>query len=115
MIKGLVYDIILPHLKGEEEFMAKKKKSVLKRQRQEVKRKLRNKIVISKIKTLIKKTKEAILDNNPEFEKILKTTIKEIDKAVSKGIIHKNNGARKKNRLMTFVKKYKVQLQSEKK
>ncbi|MCM8818384.1 MAG: 30S ribosomal protein S20 [Candidatus Omnitrophica bacterium] len=95
--------------------MAKKKRSVLKRQRQEIKKRLRNKMIISKIKTLIKKTKQAVLDNNPEFENILKTTIKEIDKAESKGIIHKNNASRKKSRLMKFIKKYRIQLNSEKK
>ncbi|MCM8772132.1 MAG: 30S ribosomal protein S20 [Candidatus Omnitrophica bacterium] len=95
--------------------MAKKKRSVLKRQRQEIKRRMRNRAVISKIKTLIKKTKEAVLNNSPDFEKLLKETIKEIDKAVAKGILHKNNGARKKSRLMKFIRKYKVQLESEKK
>ncbi|HOK56293.1 MAG TPA: 30S ribosomal protein S20 [bacterium] len=95
--------------------MAKKKRSVLKRQRQEIKRRLRNKMINSKIKTLIKKTKEAVLNNNPEFENILKETIKEIDKAIAKGIIHKKTGARKKSRLMKFVKKYRVQLEPEKK
>lgn len=95
--------------------MAKKKRSILKRQRQEIKRRLRNKAIISKIKTLIKKTKDAVLNNNPEFDKILKETIKEIDKAIAKGIIHKNNGARKKSRLFEFIKKYRVQLEVEKK
>lgn len=95
--------------------MAKKKRSVLKRQRQEIKRRLRNKMIISKIKTLMKKTKEAVLNNSPDVNKILKETIKEIDKAVAKGIIHKNNGARKKSRLMKFIKKYKIQLELEKK
>ncbi|MFN4226943.1 MAG: 30S ribosomal protein S20 [Candidatus Ratteibacteria bacterium] len=95
--------------------MAKKKRSVLKRQRQEIKRRLRNKMIKSKIKTLIKKTKEAVLNNDPEFNKILKETIKEIDKSVAKGVLHKNNAARKKSRLMKFIKKYKVQLELEKK
>lgn len=95
--------------------MAKKKKSVLKRQRQEIKRRIRNKMIISKIKTLIKKTKEAVLNNDPNLDKILKETIKEIDKAVAKGVIHKNNGARKKARLMSFIKKFSVQINVEKK
>ncbi|MCM8803944.1 MAG: 30S ribosomal protein S20 [Candidatus Omnitrophica bacterium] len=95
--------------------MAKKKKSVLKRQRQEIKRRLRNKAVISKIKTLTKKTKDAVLNNNPDLNKILRETIREIDKAASKGIIHKNNAARRKSRLFKFIKKYGVQLEVEKK
>ncbi len=95
--------------------MAKKKRSILKRQRQEIKRRMRNKMIISKIKTLIKKTKDAVLNNSPEFDKILRETIKEIDKAVAKGVIHKNNAARKKSRLFKFIKKYRVQLEFEKK
>ena len=95
--------------------MAKKKRSVLKRQRQEIKRRMRNKMIISKIKTMIKKTKDAVLNNSPDFDIILKKTIKEIDKAIAKGIIHKNNGARKKSRLFKFIKKYKGQLELEKK
>jgi small subunit ribosomal protein S20 len=101
--------------KLREDIMAKKKRSVLKRQRQEIKRRLRNKMVKSKIKTLIKRTRDAILNNDPEYNNILKETLKEIDKAVAKGILHKNNGARKKSRLMEFVKKYKIQLETEKK
>jgi len=102
-------------IKLREDIMAKKKRSVLKRQRQEIKRRLRNKMVKSKIKTLIKRTRDAILNNDPEYNNILKETLKEIDKAVAKGILHKNNGARKKSRLMEFVKKYKIQLETEKK
>ncbi|MGC8976917.1 MAG: 30S ribosomal protein S20 [Candidatus Ratteibacteria bacterium] len=95
--------------------MAKKKRSILKRQRQEIKRRLRNKAIISKIKTMIKKTKDAILNNDPEFDKILRETIKEIDKASSKGVIHKNNAARRKSRLLNFIRKYKVQSKVENK
>lgn len=96
--------------------MAKKKKrSILKRQRQEIKRRMRNRMILSKIKTLIKKTKESVLNNSPDFEKILRETIKEIDKAAAKGIIHKNNASRKKSRLFKFIKKYRVQIEVEKK
>ncbi|MGB9642407.1 MAG: 30S ribosomal protein S20 [Candidatus Ratteibacteria bacterium] len=82
----------------------KKKPSVLKRQRQEQKRRMRNKAVLTKLKTLIKKVKKLIIDGK-EYQPTLKTAIKEIDKAVSKGIIHKNNAARKKSRLMKTVLK----------
>jgi small subunit ribosomal protein S20 len=37
-------------------------------------------------------------------QEALKVTVKHIDKAVSKGIIHKNNGDRQKARLMQKVK-----------
>lgn len=82
----------------------KKKLSVLKRQRQEQKRRLRNKQILAKIKTLIKKVKKQILDGQ-EYQPALNTAIKEIDKAASKGVLHKNTAARKKSRLMKTVNK----------
>ncbi len=94
-------------VKGEE--MAGRKRSVLKRQRQEEKRRKRNKMVKSAIKTLIKKVKKAALEKSPELENYLREAIKAIDKAASKGIIHKNTAARKKSRLQTFVNKISFQ------
>ncbi|MCM8764279.1 MAG: 30S ribosomal protein S20 [Candidatus Omnitrophica bacterium] len=82
----------------------KKKFSVLKRQRQEQKRRTRNKQVLSKIKVLIKKTRKQILDGK-EYKPTLNTAIKEIDRAASKGILHKNTAARKKSRLTRTVNK----------
>lgn len=82
----------------------KKKPSVLKRQRQEQKRRMRNKQVLTKIKALIKNVKKQILDGQ-EYGPSLNTAIKEIDKAVSKGALHKNTAARKKSRLMKTVNK----------
>lgn len=82
----------------------KKKPSVLKKQRQEQKRRARNKLVLAKVKALIKKVKKEILDGK-DFKPALNKAIKEIDKAASKGILHKNNAARKKSRLMKTVNK----------
>ncbi|MCM8821742.1 MAG: 30S ribosomal protein S20 [Candidatus Omnitrophica bacterium] len=82
----------------------KKKPSVLKRQRQEEKRRLRNKQILAKIKALIKKTKKQILDGQ-DYKPTLNTAIKEIDRAASKGILHKNTAARKKSRLVRTVNK----------
>jgi len=88
--------------------MAKRSPSVLKRQRQEKKRAARNKMIKSKIKTFIKKAKKAALENDNNLENYLKTAIKEIDKAASKGVIHQNTAARKKSRLLHYIKKYKT-------
>ena len=87
----------------------KKKRRVLKRQRQEEKRRIRNKMVKSRIKALIKKVKKAALEKDPELENYLREAIKAIDKAASKGIIHKNTAARKKSRLQIFVNKVALQ------
>jgi len=86
--------------------MAKRSPSVLKRQRQEEKRRMRNKMIKSRVKTFIKKAKEAILNNQENAEEYLREAIKEIDKAAAKGVIHKNTAARKKSRLMLFYNKY---------
>ncbi len=82
-----------------------KKISVLKRQRQEIKRRKRNKSVRTKIKDSIKKVRVSIKENKPEYQGFLKKAVKEIDKAASKGILHKNTAARKKSRLQKFVNK----------
>lgn len=90
--------------------MAKRSPSVLKRQRQEKRRTVKNRMVKSRIKTLVKKAKQAAIDNDENSEQYLKAAIKAIDKAAAKGILHKNTASRKKSRLMQFVKKYKTDL-----
>ncbi|MBO8130800.1 MAG: 30S ribosomal protein S20 [Candidatus Marinimicrobia bacterium] len=83
--------------------MAKKSKSVLKRVRQAEKRRLRNKHYKSLIKTMIKKVKSA--QTKEEAEELYKKAVSVIDKVASKGIIHKNNAARKKSRLAKYLAK----------
>ncbi|MCM8758323.1 MAG: 30S ribosomal protein S20 [Candidatus Omnitrophica bacterium] len=82
----------------------KKKPSVLKRQRQEQKRRMKNRQILTKIKGLIKKVKKQILEGQ-DYRPSLNTAIKEIDKAASKGVLHKNTAARKKSVLMKTVNK----------
>ena len=91
--------------------MAKRKLSVLKRIRQNEKRRQRNKAVRSEVKTYYKKTIEAMNKNELEkAEEYLRTFVSKIDKAVKKGIIHRNEANRKKSRLMKLMneKKKKV-------
>jgi len=83
--------------------MAKKSKSVLKRVRQAEKRRLKNKHYKSLIKTMIKKVKSA--QTKEEAEELYKKAVSVIDKVASKGIIHKNNAARKKSRLAKYLAK----------
>ncbi|GAB5046439.1 30S ribosomal protein S20 [Thermodesulfovibrio sp. TK110] len=82
----------------------KRSKSVLKRIRQNEKRRLRNQAWRTKIKTSIKKVEEAIRQNNKDtIQSVLKEATKIISKAASKGIIHKNTASRKISRLMKKV------------
>ncbi len=77
------------------------KRSVIKAIKQAAKRRVRNKSVESRIKTFRKKVWIAIEEKDKErAEKNLLITLKEMDKAVTKGIWHRNEAARKKSRLM---------------
>jgi small subunit ribosomal protein S20 len=78
-----------------------KHKSAFKRMRQERKRYLVNKSTKSALKTVIKKT---LLEENEEKKAtLLKEAVSKIDKAVKKGVLHKNAAARKKSRLMKKI------------
>lgn len=64
-------------------------------------RRLRNLATKSAIKTFTKKAKAAMETGDPEQVQVtLRMAVKTIDKAVERGIIHKNAGARRKSRLM---------------
>lgn len=82
----------------------KRSKSVLKRIRQNEKRRLRNQSWETKIKTSIKKVEEAISKKEKEIvQNALNEAVKIIRKAVAEGIIHKNTASRKISRLMKKV------------
>jgi small subunit ribosomal protein S20 len=69
--------------------------------RQNEKRRLRNRFYKSQARTSVKKARVAIDDSNVEEARVATlTAIKALDKAAEKGIIHKNNAARRKSRLM---------------
>ncbi len=73
-----------------------KTRSVLKRIRQAEKRRLRNKSYRSFIKTL---TKKFLREDDPERKKaLLNQLYSALDKAVKKGIYHKNTAARRKSK-----------------
>jgi small subunit ribosomal protein S20 len=76
-------------------------KSAKKRIRTTERRRVINKNNESRIKTLLKKTLSST--DKDEAEKVYKTAISVIDKSVSKGIIHRNNAARKKAALTKYV------------
>lgn len=61
----------------------------------------RNKSTKSALKTAIKKANIAIETNSADKDVLVKAAVKKIDQAAAKGILHKNNAARKKSALMT--------------
>ena len=73
-------------------------KSQKKRNRQNEKARLRNKAVKSSLKTAIRKFREAAEAGNVEEAIILqRAAARQLDKAVSKGVIHKNQAANRKS------------------
>ncbi len=79
-------------------------KSALKRQKQNEKRRLRNVHVRSTLKGLVKKVRSAV--DGKDIDKArtaLAEAIPAIDKAKSKGVIHKRTASRKISRLTKQV------------
>jgi small subunit ribosomal protein S20 len=73
-------------------------KSQIKRNRQNEKRRLRNKSVKSSLKTAIRKFNEATEAGDTETAgTLLRDASRKLDKAVSKGVIHKNQAANRKS------------------
>jgi small subunit ribosomal protein S20 len=61
----------------------------------------RNKSRNSALKTAMKKASAAIESGAPEKDILVKDAIKKIDQAAAKGLLHKNNAARKKSALVS--------------
>ena len=74
-----------------------------KRYKQNLKRRLRNRSAISRVKTHVKKVESALeAKDTAKAQQELQQAYSIIDHTASKGILHKNNAARKKSRLMAI-------------
>jgi len=81
-------------------------KSALKRIRQNIKRTARNRSLKSDVRTVIKKLR--LLIESKDIDKAREAypqVQKNIDKAITKGIMHKKTGARYKSRLSLSITK----------
>ncbi|HET9731037.1 MAG TPA: 30S ribosomal protein S20 [Acidimicrobiales bacterium] len=78
-------------------------KSQIKRNRQNEVRRLRNKAVRSELKTRVKQAVRTAETGGEESQAALKLAVKRLDKAAAKGIIHKNQAANRKSRLMKRI------------
>lgn len=63
-------------------------------------RRARNQMVKTKVRTFLKRANQAVTGDGEEKAEAVKNAISQLDKAVAKGIVHKNTAARKKSRLM---------------
>jgi small subunit ribosomal protein S20 len=80
-------------------------KSQIKRNRQNEKRRLRNKAVRSELRTRTKNAIAAAPEGGEESVEATRLAIKRLDKAAAKGVIHKNQAARRKARLLRQIAK----------
>ena len=79
-------------------------KSQIKRNRQNEKRRLRNRVFRGEARTYVKRARLALEEGNPEeAKKATLEAIRALDKAAEKGVLHKNNAARRKSRLMKHL------------
>jgi small subunit ribosomal protein S20 len=75
-------------------------KSQIKRNRQNDKHRLTNRVYRGEARSAVKNVRAAIETSAPESKEELLKAISTLDKAAEKGVIHKNNAARRKSRLM---------------
>ena len=76
-------------------------KSAIKRIRQNAKRREYNRAYRSRARTFVKKARTVIASGDAKSaEEATRLAIQDLDKAASKGNIHKRNAARRKSRLM---------------
>ncbi len=79
-------------------------KSAIKRIRVNEKSRVLNQNVKTNMRTNIKRVESLVSENKvEEAQAALKVAVKKIDKAVQKGVVHKNNGSRQKARLTKKV------------
>ena len=73
-------------------------KSQIKRNRTNEERRLRNKAVKSQLRTLIRSFREAATAGDKDAaDAALRSASRKLDKAASKGVIHKNQAANRKS------------------
>jgi len=81
-------------------------KSQIKRDKQNMKARIRNRVYRGKARTFVKKARLSIESGEVSTAKeAVLEAVRVLDKAAEKGIIHRNNAARRKSRLMKQLAK----------
>jgi small subunit ribosomal protein S20 len=75
-------------------------KSAQKRNRQALKRRARNQAVRTQVKSAVKRAREALAAKDPaKAQEALRAAARTLDRAASKGVLHKKNASRRIARL----------------
>lgn len=89
-------------------------KSALKRIRSSERKRLRNRIIRGQARAFVKNTRRAIEAGDLAMaQQLLQKAISALDKAAEKGVIHRNNAARRKSRLMRAFNQAMKQAQAQ--
>lgn len=78
----------MPNIKSQKDRVVQAKKETL-----------RNKSIKSNLKTVVKKADAAIASNAADKDAMIKAAVSAIDKAQTKGVLHKNTASRKVSRM----------------
>jgi small subunit ribosomal protein S20 len=88
-------------------------KSQIKRNKQNEKRRLRNRGYRGSARIAVREARSAMASDNTEEARVgVLHAISALDKAAEKGVIHKNNAARRKGRLMKHLASLNIELKS---
>ncbi|MBX5490368.1 MAG: 30S ribosomal protein S20 [Chloroflexi bacterium] len=71
-------------------------------------RRQRNKAIRSAVRTFVKKAERAIYTDVANSTESVIAAIRALDRAVTKGVLHRNNAARRKSRLMKKLNRAKA-------
>jgi small subunit ribosomal protein S20 len=82
-------------------------KSQIKRNRQNEKRRVRNRTFRGAARTAVNNARAAFAQNEPNTKEAVMKAISALDKAAQKGVLHPNNAARRKGRLMKKLAAFK--------
>jgi small subunit ribosomal protein S20 len=80
-------------------------KSAQKSLRKSRQQRLRNQSIESRSKTAVRAARSAIAAGTPQVERLTRVAQRILDRAVSKGVLHRNTAARKKSRLARRARK----------
>jgi len=81
-------------------------KSAIKRNKQNEKKRVRNRVFRGKARTFVQKARAAMGSASPEASQTaVAAAVSVLDRAAAKGVVHKNNAARRKSRLMKRLAK----------
>ncbi len=84
-------------------------RSAVKRVRTSEERRLRNKRVKTRVKNSIRKFRETLEEGDEEKMQLgLREAVSSIDRAVTKGVMHKNQAARRKSQLYRALQEREV-------